>query len=302
MAARDGNGWVTCGLGHQHWGVHGAAGLLAYAPDGAAGTVVLLQHRAWWTASGGTWGTPGGARDSHESPQQAALREAAEEVLLPPGAVRITAMVRDDHHGWCYETLLAQAAAPFPVQAATRETTEAAWVPVAEVGARPLHPGFAATWPLIAQALEPVTVIVDAANVIGARADGWWRDRSAAAARLHRELAALAGRGVAGLPAALGLPRLHRWFPQYLLVLEGAARSAGERLPAGEGPAGEGHPGDVPAVAVVAAEGSGDDAIAELARTAGGRRLVVTADRELRRRCEAAGAAVTGPRWLLSQL
>jgi hypothetical protein len=28
----------------------------------------------------------------------------------------------------------------------------------------------------------------------------------------------------------------------------------------------------------------------------------VTADRELRARCEAAGASVTGPRWLLAQL
>ncbi|MGE5134939.1 MAG: hypothetical protein ACM32E_18785, partial [Gemmatimonadota bacterium] len=56
-----------------------------------------------------------------------------------------------------------------------------------------------------------------------------------------------------------------------------------------------------PAVSVVAAEGSGDDTIARLAGQLPGLRLVVTADRELRRRCEAAGAAVTGPSWLLSQ-
>ena len=31
-------------------------------------------------------------------------------------------------------------------------------------------------------------------------------------------------------------------------------------------------------------------------------RLVVTADRELRGRCEAAGALVTGPRWLTERL
>jgi rRNA-processing protein FCF1 len=55
-------------------------------------------------------------------------------------------------------------------------------------------------------------------------------------------------------------------------------------------------------VEVAAAPGSGDDAIAELAATAAGCRLVVTADRELRRRVTAAGAAVTGPRWLLGQL
>jgi rRNA-processing protein FCF1 len=53
---------------------------------------------------------------------------------------------------------------------------------------------------------------------------------------------------------------------------------------------------------VIAAPGSGDDTIAELAATTPGRRLVVTADRELRRRCEAAGASVTGPGWLLALL
>jgi len=55
----------------------------------------------------------------------------------------------------------------------------------------------------------------------------------------------------------------------------------------------------------VRAAGHGDDEIARQAGTAvlaGGPVLVVTADRELRARCETAGAAVTGPRWLLGQL
>ena len=58
---------------------------------------------------------------------------------------------------------------------------------------------------------------------------------------------------------------------------------------------------DLP-VEVVAAPGEGDDTIADLAGRLPGRRFVVTADRELRRRCEAAGAAVTGPRWLTELL
>ena len=53
---------------------------------------------------------------------------------------------------------------------------------------------------------------------------------------------------------------------------------------------------------MAAAGGSGDDLIARLAADLPGRRLVVTADRELRGRVEAAGAAVTGPRWLLGRL
>jgi rRNA-processing protein FCF1 len=52
-------------------------------------------------------------------------------------------------------------------------------------------------------------------------------------------------------------------------------------------------------VRVVQAEGSGDDAIVALVRELSGRRVVVTADRELRRRCEAAGAEVFGPSWLI---
>ena len=51
---------------------------------------------------------------------------------------------------------------------------------------------------------------------------------------------------------------------------------------------------------VVAAQGSGDDTIAALAAQIAGRRIVVTADRELRQRCVAAGAAVAGPGWLLA--
>jgi 8-oxo-dGTP diphosphatase len=163
-------------------------------------------------------------------------------------------------------------------------------VPADRVESLDLHPGFAETWPVIRAAMDPVTVIVDGANVMGSRADGWWRDRAGAAARLYGELAALAGRGVTAWPAELGLAGLDRWFPEYVLVVEGQAKAAVPALGEAEG------------VRVVAAPGSGDDTIAELAATAGGRRLVVTADRELRRRSADAGAAVTGPRWLLGLL
>ena len=176
------------------------------------------------------------------------------------------------------------------MRSASAETADVRWLPAGEAGRLALHPGFAAQWPALRAALFPLTVIVDVANVMGSRADGWWRDRPGAAARLHGELAALAGRGVPGLPAPMAAPPLERWFPRFVLVLEGAARVVLAMLvPAGR-------------VAAVAAGGSGDDAIAELAARAGGRRLVVTADRELRSRCVAAGASVTGPRWLLGML
>ena len=64
----DGNGWVVSAEGARRWGRFGAAGLLLRAadPSDPATPLVLLQHRAVWTASGDTWALPGGARDSHE--------------------------------------------------------------------------------------------------------------------------------------------------------------------------------------------------------------------------------------------
>ncbi len=125
--------------------------------------------------------------------------------------------------------------------------------------------------------------MVDVANVMGSRPDGWWRDRAGAAARLHGELAGLAARGGPLLP---GLPGP----PDVVMVLEGAARAAAARI----------EPAD--RVRVVSAGGSGDDAIVAVVRELPGRRVVVTADRELRRRCLAEGAQIEGPGWLLAQL
>ncbi len=335
MADRDGNGWIRCALGHRHWGRFGAAGLLAYAPGAAGEATVLLQRRSLWGNHPGTWGPPGGAMDSHESAVSAALREAAEECGVPAGQVTVGGILRDDHGGWSYQTVIAAAREPFPVRVASKETSEVGWISEGDVGRLDLHPGFAGQWPSLRAALAPLTVIVDVANVMGSRADGWWRDRAGAAVRLHGELTALAAAGLPGLPASMAGPALERWFPGYAMVLEGAARAAAGRLPrppddlpgrpdnrpgpspAGPPPAGsplDGLPAAPPAgpspdgpprpgqVRAVTAAGSGDDLIADLAAQLPGQRLVVTADRELRGRCVAAGAAVTGPRWLLGLL
>ncbi|WP_405845239.1 NTP pyrophosphohydrolase [Streptomyces sp. NBC_01518] len=114
----------------------------------------------------------------------------------------------------------------------------------------------------------PLLVIVDGANVVGSVPDGWWRDRKGAAERLRDRLAS------DGLPGRTAPVEL-------VLVVEGAARGVAS----------------VPGVRVDSAPGSGDDRMVELVAEAHGRPcLVVTADRELRRRVTELGAEVTGPR------
>ena len=143
----DGNGWVACAEGHRHWGRHGAAGLLVRHRDDDGSTHVLLQHRASWSHHGDTWGIPGGARDSHETPEEAALREAVEECGLDVDLLVVQRSWADDHGGWIYVTVLAEVAALAPVSARNFESVELRWVPLDEIEQLPLHPGFAATWP-----------------------------------------------------------------------------------------------------------------------------------------------------------
>ncbi|RSM64430.1 hypothetical protein DMB66_19830 [Actinoplanes sp. ATCC 53533] len=114
-------------------------------------------------------------------------------------------------------------------------------------------------------------LVVDAANVLGSKPDGWWRDRAGATARLRDGLVGINAAGLPDLPGPV----------EVVLVVEGRAR-------------------DVPGVAGVRVErapGSGDDTIVALVAAEGTDRqvVVVTADRELRRRVIALGAEVRGP-------
>jgi 8-oxo-dGTP diphosphatase len=145
----DGDGWVECDLGHRHWGRFGAAGLLLRTVDAADHQHVLLQHRASWTHHGGTWGAPGGARASWESPEEAALREVGEEAVIDLADITIERVHADDHGGWCYWTVLA--GSPIALTASPRgeETAEMRWVRCTNVIDLELHPGFAASWPLV---------------------------------------------------------------------------------------------------------------------------------------------------------
>ncbi|MDN5859005.1 MAG: hypothetical protein L0H84_10305 [Pseudonocardia sp.] len=128
-------------------------------------------------------------------------------------------------------------------------------------------------------------VVVDAANVVGSRPDGWWRDREGAARRLAGQLVAALAADPAELAAALGIAApltVH-------LVLEGRAARVDE-LP------------EHADLVVVRAPGAGDATIAAVAADLDGPVVVVTADRGLRGIVMAGGAAAVGPRALLAVL
>jgi hypothetical protein len=118
-------------------------------------------------------------------------------------------------------------------------------------------------------------LLIDAANVIGSRPTGWWRDRPGAARELTRRVrqATAAGR----------LP------PPVVVVLEGQAK---------RGVA----PGLADGVEIVHASGSGDDAVAALVAGSDEPVVVVSADRGLAERVRGSGAEVRGPTWLLDLL
>ena len=119
-------------------------------------------------------------------------------------------------------------------------------------------------------------LLIDAANVVGSRPTGWWRDRAGAARAFVERVRAAVDSG--------------RIDPPVAVVLEGAAREGVE------GGLAEG-------VDVIHAAGSGDEAILDAVTNAADQAVVVvTADRALRRQAVALGADVVGPSWLLDLL
>jgi predicted RNA-binding protein with PIN domain len=115
-------------------------------------------------------------------------------------------------------------------------------------------------------------LVVDGANVVGSRPDGWWKDRAGAARRLHERL----------LTADLS-------YDVVVLVLEGAAKGG---VPSGR----DGH------LRTAHSKGSGDDEVVRQADRPDDTVVVVTADRMLQSRVSAVGATAMSPSWLLDQL
>ena len=151
MAERDGDGGVDCRCGSRHWGRHGAAGIVLVDRDTSS---VLMQLRSAWTHGGRVWGIPGGARDSHETAIESALREMSEELAIAPNSVTV---IHDnmwtDHVDWHYHTVIALTSRSVVFE--TNEEAELAdWIELAKVADLDLHPGFADTWASIREVVE----------------------------------------------------------------------------------------------------------------------------------------------------
>jgi len=153
------SGWLRCPVHDRHWGVRGAAGLLPFTVT-SSGIRVLLALRSKGTHQGGTWSTIGGAIDEAETPWEAAVREASEEV---PGLDLAGALAADSHEyacvsGWSYTTFAVPLTSDAPVTIghgwATWETAALRWVPIEEVDSYPLLPAFAQSWPELKKLVE----------------------------------------------------------------------------------------------------------------------------------------------------
>lgn len=116
-------------------------------------------------------------------------------------------------------------------------------------------------------------LVVDAANVIGSRPTGWWKDRAGAARQFVDQVRRAARDGRLPLPV--------------VVVLEGRARAGADEM-------------EDDGVRVVHAAHAGDDALVAQIRSAGV--VLVTADRALRERARSLGAEIVSPSWLYARL
>lgn len=118
-------------------------------------------------------------------------------------------------------------------------------------------------------------LLVDAANVVGSRPTGWWRDRPGAALDLVTRVRRAVADGQLARPV--------------VVVLEGQAKQGAEA-------------GTANGVTVVHAPGQGDDTLVALAAESREPVVLVSADRGLADRVRRAGVDVVGPSWLWDRL
>jgi 8-oxo-dGTP pyrophosphatase MutT (NUDIX family)/2'-5' RNA ligase len=159
----DGDRFVTCSKGHEHWGAHGAAGLLVRhkAEDGYR---YLLQKRSADVDHPGQWSIPSGATGKDETPEAGALREYREEMGPLPQGTKIHHVVKSTDCGdWAFHTVIADAPEQFLPRGrgeTGHEVAGAAWHTPHEIKGLDLHPAFAKSWDTVRRSKGPVTAAV----------------------------------------------------------------------------------------------------------------------------------------------
>lgn len=161
---QPGDGWVQCNCGRRHWGHNGAAGVLLARRDAKTGRVthVVMQHRALWSAEGGTWGIPGGAISDGESAIEGALRESFEEANITSEDIDVVGAYREDHGNWCYTTVFAFEKPGHSVDPCAHddESMEIKWVQIDDVPKLKLLTAMRTDWPSFRARLDSLASIL----------------------------------------------------------------------------------------------------------------------------------------------
>lgn len=150
--------------GHVHWGAAGAAGVLIRHDDQDGTRRYLMQLRSPGVQHGNTWSVPGGAMHIGEQPEDAAIREAFEELGDIPDDVIPVDVFTDDHGGWAYHTVVLQSPTMFMpkptlvehswgsyLKVGDNEGRALGWFTADEIDAmsQDLHPSFRQSWPAL---------------------------------------------------------------------------------------------------------------------------------------------------------
>lgn len=148
------DGFILCPCGSEHWGLAGAAGILAFRERESI--EVLVQLRAEWSHSGGTWSNPGGAIGWSETPLEGALREFEEETAIGAGSLDVVGSIARDHGDWRYTTFAARCETAEPVP--NDESLALEWASLDDLLQgrldRPVHPAFAEDLPRLAEVIR----------------------------------------------------------------------------------------------------------------------------------------------------
>ena len=142
----SGDGFVVLADGTRRWGRFGAAGILLRHRDVTDTIRYFVARRSRDIHNGGTWGVPGGARHSTETPFTAAIREFREEIGYTVAEFEVADVFEDDCGGWSYWTWLVDVAERNEGREVLNwETDEVRWVTATELAELDLFEAFRVT-------------------------------------------------------------------------------------------------------------------------------------------------------------